>query len=86
MRRWLTAGLGVHCGLCGEPVAKGLPCLELSAPGWKKVRCERCADEKRPEVVSENRPGLVLQKRAAEARPLAALAEDFKHLQAGEHR
>lgn len=78
MRRWLTAGMGVHCGLCGEPVAKGLPCLELSAPGWRKVRCERCADEPKSAHVGEPRPGLVLMKRAAEARPLAALAEDFK--------
>lgn len=81
MRRWLTAGMGVHCGLCGEPVAKGLPCLELSAPGWRKVRCERCADEPKPAHVGEPRPGLVLMKRAAEAKPLAALAEDFKQAQ-----
>ena len=78
MRGWTLARTGVYCGLCGEPVAKGLPCLELSGPGWKKVRCEHCADEKRPEHVSETRPGLVLLKRAAEARPLAALAADFK--------
>ena len=78
MRTWSLAGTGVGCGLCGEPIATGSPVLELSGPGWKLRRCERCADEPKPEHVTESRPGLVLLKRAAEARPLAALAADFK--------
>jgi len=81
MRRWLVASTGVHCGLCGDDIVKGSPCFELSAPGWRKVRCERCAGEPKPDHVGESRPGLVLMKRAAEARPLPALAEDFKQAQ-----
>jgi len=80
----MSAGTGVSCGLCGEPIALGAPCFELSAPGWRKVRCERCAGEPKPDHVGESRPGLVLMKRAADARPLAALAEDFKVAQGGE--
>lgn len=84
MTRWMLAGTGVSCGLCGESIAPGVSCLELSAPGWRKVRCERCAGEPKPDHVAEARPGLELRKRAAEARPLAALAEDFKIAQGGD--
>ena len=84
MRRWMLAGTGASCGLCGDGLPKGAPCLELSGAGWRKVRCERCAGEPKPDHVAETRPGLELRKRAAGAKPLAALAADFKHAQGGD--
>lgn len=84
MKGWTLAPLRTICGCCGDDIARGAACLELTGPTWRKVRCERCAGEPKPEHVTESRPGMEIRKRTSEVRGLASLARDWKHSQAGD--
>lgn len=90
MRRWLTSNGALYCGLCADTVPSGGHVLELSgAAGWKKYRCERCADE--PFTGIRAVPGAVNDGLRFSARVLdiahttrGKLRRDFKIAQGGD--
>lgn len=85
MRRWTRAQRDIACGRCPALVRKGAPLYELSGPGWRKVRCEMCAGEPVPEVITE--PGAFHQvAQFAERIEAMRAGRDWKHAQAGDKR
>ena len=88
MRVWTRAKLNTLCGNCPTVVKQGEPLLEISAPGWCKVRCEACAGEPVPASI-EDLPtdARTIGPRFAERiASISGLAKDWKHSQAGENR
>lgn len=86
MRVWTTARLPTPCGNCPTVIKQGAPLLEISMPGWCKVRCEACADEPVPAQI-ENHPteARTIGPRFAERiESIKSIGRDWKHSQAGE--
>ena len=74
------------CGNCPTVVKAGEPMLEISMPGWCKVRCEGCADEPVPAVIEDlpTAARTIGPRFAKRIEAIRGVAEDFKVAQGGE--
>ncbi len=86
MRTWVRAKLNTICGNCPTTVKRGEPLLEISMPGWVKVRCEACADEPVPAEIEElSTSARTIGPRFAERiESIKSVGRDWKHSQAGD--
>jgi len=88
VKAWQHATRPASCGGCGAVIPRGTPTLVIAGPGWKKLRCADCAGEPVPADIDGQRTvtttiGPRFAERLAGVR---ALAQDFKHAQAGDRR
>lgn len=90
MKTWRRIRLAGFCGVCGDLLEKGTPVLELTRLGaWTKFRCAKCAGEPVPDTFDDDPAPVATSIRKQLAERLSsvrALADDWKHAQAGDHR
>lgn len=90
MKSWYRLRAVQVCGCCQESQAVGQPVLELSGPGWRRIRCHRCASqqgESMPDHIAEA-PTVAHAIRTDFSQRIASirgLARDWKHAQGGEN-
>lgn len=86
MRHWTRAKLNTICGNCPTVVNKGDPLLEISAPGWCKVRCEACADEPVPANIEQlpTAARTIGPRFAERIESIRSIGRDWKHSQAND--
>lgn len=82
----MLAKFATLCGNCPTVVPAGQPLLEVSMPGWAKVRCEACADEPVPAVIDElpTAARTIGPRFAERIESIRSIGRDWKHSQAGE--
>ena len=86
MRTWTRARINTLCGNCPTVIQQGQPLLEISAPGWAKVRCDACAGEPAPADLDDQPTATrTLGPRLAERiASIKDIGRDWKHAQSGE--
>lgn len=87
MRQWALARINTICGNCPTVIQQGQPLLEISAPGWAKVRCEACAGEPVPASIDDQPTAArTIGPRFAERLDsIKSIGRDWKHAQSGEN-
>lgn len=90
MRAWQRTRVETLCGGCSARIGVGAASLVLTQPGWTAIRCAACAGEPVPTALDTDAQATSVPtigpRVAARIATVRALAQDFKHAQAGDHR
>lgn len=83
MRLWYRLRVSKPCGCCGREIAKDVPALELTGPGWRVYRCEGCAGEAVPADIGPQptTATVVKAKFTDQIASVRGLSRDWKHAQ-----
>lgn len=87
MKAWQRTRVATLCGGCSALIGIGAASLVMTQPGWSVVRCADCAGEPVPAALDADHrmPTPTIGPRFAERlSAVRAMAQDFKHAQAGD--